>query len=185
MRPLRLIPAVIVISGICHVDAAPDSSSSPSPTPTIKSFTRGWGKGTSTSHDPISILDSFKGKAIPENGHLEKPMQSVFLSRDDRLVKVKLTNPNQYNIVFRGRQYKGDPTIKQIIKTQEDGKWKMTGQDLCGTHVRDWSLAAGESTDVLLVLGLGPVGKKEQVWALFYKEEDPTIHSECLLFEEK
>ena len=185
MAPHRFIPVVVVISGFCHAYAAPESKSSPSPTPTIKSYTGGWGKGSSSSHDPVSILDSFKGKSIPENGNIEKPIQSVFLSRDDRFVKVKLTNPNAYNIVFRGRQYKEDTTIKQIIKTQENGEWKITGRDFCGTHVRDWSLPAGQSIDVLLVLGLGPAGKKEQVWALFYKEDDPTIRSECILFEEK
>ena len=185
MAPLRFISAVIVFYGFCHAYAAPESSSSPSQTPAIKPYTVGWGTGSSSSHDPVSILDPFKGKTIPENGNIEKPIQSVFLSRDDRFVKVKLTNPNTYNIVFRGRQYKEDTTIKQIIKTQENGEWKITGRDMCGTHVRDWSLPAHKSIDVLLVLGPGPAGNKEQVWAVFYKKDDPTIRSECMLFEEK
>lgn len=142
----------------------------------------GWGKGSSSSF-PESRLDAFKGKEFPQNGELSKAITSSFVSQDDRLVIVTIKNPNDYDVFFRGRQYQKYPTIRESWKTKKDGEWKVTARDFCGTGVRDKKLEAGKSMDILITLNFPE--EKEQVWAWFYKESDPTIRSECLLFEEK
>lgn len=101
----------------------------------------------------------------------------------DRLVDVRITNPNPYRVFFFGRQYLDNKTATLTWNTWKDGQWVRAGRDWCGTGVRDWHVAPGASIDVLL--WLSPNLGAQQLLSTFYRADKPSVRSDCLLYERK
>lgn len=189
MIPLRCLFLVAVLAS-CGMAAEPE----PAPASKITSFTGGWGKGSSAGRfrEP-SRLDGLTPDELKKTGDLAQPVAVTVLSTGrpvegllnikDRIVDVRITNPNPYTIFFRGRQYRDNTTIKPIWNKLEDGAWKVAARDWCGTVVRDWEIAPGGTMDLLLTLH--PELKEQQIVGLFYKAEKPSVQSECVLYEKR
>lgn len=164
--------------------------------PKIKSYTGGWGKdsGSSVSASRLqSRLDAFTPDQLKKTADLAKPVEASFVAvgrsvegleiLKDRLVEVRVTNPNPYKAIFRGREYRTNVIISPIYKTLEDGTWKVAGADMCGTGVRDWEIEPNGTVDLMLYLH--PTLNKQQVLGKFFKADEPSIQSECVLYETK
>ncbi len=167
----------------------------PSPSPKIKSYTGGWGKSTGTiaATEPRSHLEKFTADELKKTADLDVPVGVEILSLGrvvegledikDRIVDVRITNPNPYPIFFQGRQYKENKTIKPGVNKLKDGKWIIAGRDLCGRGVRDWDIEPNGSIDIMLALD--PSFKEQQMFGIFYRVDKPSIQSECILYEKR
>ena len=167
---------------------------SPEPSPKIKDFTGGWGKASgSGSSRRESKFDNFSQDELKKAADLDIPVAITILSLGrsveglenikDRIIDVRITNPNPYPIFFQGRQYKDNKTIKPIWNKLEGAQWVLAGWNWCGTGVRDWDIEANGSIDVMLYLH--PELKEQQILGRFYKADKPSIQSDCLLYEKK
>ena len=165
-----------------------------SPPSKIKRFTGGWSKSTGPGFSlSESRLDKFTADELKKTAHLDVPVSVEVLGLGrvvegledikDRIVDVRITNPNPYPIFFQGRQYRENKTIKLGVNKLEDGKWIIAGRDLCGRGVRDWDIEPNGSIDVMLALD--PNLKEQQMFGTFYKTEKPSIQSECVLYEKR
>ena len=161
----------------------------------IKPYSQSWvkkgsGKGSSVSS---TRLQKYSQEELKKTLELDKPVVVEILSVGgavdslesikDRIIRVKITNPNPYAIFVQGRQYKDNKTIKEIWKTLKNGLWADAGWDWCGTGVRDWEISPSESIDVILTLH--PDLKEQQILGRFFKQDKPSIQSDCLLYENK
>jgi hypothetical protein len=165
----------------------------PAPSPKIKAFTGGWGKGQGTSSHAPSRLDALTPDQFKKTSDLAHPLKVTILSTGrtvegietikDRIVDVRITNPNPYTIFFRGRQYKDNKTIKPGWNKLENGVWKLAGWDSCGTGVRDWDIEPNGTMDLMLYLH--PDLKEQQILGIFFKADEPSIQSEIVLYEKR
>jgi hypothetical protein len=173
------------MSGVT-AEPTPESSSKVQP---IKGV---WGRGSGSSNSqPKSRLDGYTSNELKQTADLAKPVEVSLLSVGrtvegleeikDRIIDVRVTNPNPYTIFFRGRQYKDNKTIKPGWNKLENGVWKLAGWDWCGTHVRDWEIEPNGTVDLMLYLH--PKLKKQQILGRFFKADEPSIQSECVLYE--
>lgn len=166
------------------------------PSPETKTFTDGWSQafGSSASSSRTkSKLDYFSQDELKKSADLDFPVTITILSLGrtvegledikDRIIDVRITNPNAYSIFFQGRQYKDNKTIKPIWNKLEDGQWVLAGADWCGSGVRDWDIEANGSMDVMLYLH--PELEEQQILGRFYKADKPSIQSNCLLYEKE
>jgi hypothetical protein len=64
---------------------------------------------------------------------------------------------------------------------RKDKAWILAGWDLCGTRVRDWEIGPNESVDLLI--HLAPEFKEQQILGRFYRAGQPSVQSDCLLYE--
>lgn len=110
-------------------------------------------------------------------GRVVKGLEEI----QDRIVDVRVTNPNPYAIFFQGRQYRDNKTIKPVWGARKDGEWKIVGWDLCGTGVRDWEIEPHGSIDLMLYLH--PNLKEQRIYGRFYRVDQPSTQSECVLYE--
>lgn len=95
---------------------------------------------------------------------------------------VRITNPNPYALLFRGRQYKDSLTIVPQWNTLKNGVWTLT-MDFCGTGVRDYEVAPNATLDLMLYLH--PEFKEQQILGRFYRIDKPSMQSDCLLYEKQ
>jgi len=160
------------------------------------------GKAKSFSHtfthrapeQPRSRLSDLSTEEFKKTADLDHPVTVEVLSTGrkvegltdiaDRLVDVRITNPNPYGILFFGRQYRENKTVKLTWNTWKDGHWVRAGRDWCGTGVRDWVIPPGGSIDVLLTLA-SDLGSQQQLLSTFYRLDKPSVQSDCLLYEHK
>ena len=160
----------------------------------IQPVTGSWGSGSSRgSSRRESRLDSMSQDDLAKTTDLEFPVAVTILEKgravdglediSDRIVDVRITNPNSYPIFFQGRQYKENKTIKPRWRTLEEGHWVDAGWDWCGTGVRDWDIEANGSIEVMLYLH--PELTQQQILGRFYKADRASIQSDCLLYEKK
>ena len=160
----------------------------------IQPVTGSWGSGSSRgSSRRESRLDSLSQDDLAKTTDLEVPVAVTILEKgravdglediSDRIVDVRITNPNSYPIFFQGRQYKENKTIKPRWRTLEEGHWVDAGWDWCGTGVRDWDIEANGSIEVMLYLH--PKLTQQQILGRFYKADRASIQSDCLLYEKK
>lgn len=180
---------LILASGVSCVAADPD----PTPSPQIQAFTGGWPKGYGTGSRPTSRLDGLSPDQFKKASDLEQPVTVTTISTGrtvegleeikDRIVDVRITNPNPYTIFFRGRQYKDNKTIKPGWNKLENGVWKLAGWDWCGTGVRDWEIEPNGTVDLMLYLH--PELKEQQILGIFFKADEPCIQSETVLYEKR
>jgi len=191
MASMRFLIIFLIWSVNCIAsDATPEASSK------IKSYTGGWGKGSGSSSSGSQLpsrLDGLTSDQLKKTADLAKPVEVSILAVGrsvegieeikDRIIDVRVTNPNPYTIFFRGRQYKDNKTIKPGWNKLENGVWKLAGWDWCGTHVRDWEIEPNGTID--LMLSLHPELKEQQILGKFFKADEPSIQSECVLFETK
>ena len=169
------------------------SDPTPEPSPKIKSYTGGWGKSSGSASRPASRLDGLNPEQLKKTADLAKPVEVSILAVGrsvegieeikNRIIDVRVTNPNPYTIFFRGRQYKENRTIKPGWNKLENGVWKLAGWDWCGTHVRDWEIEPNGTINLMLYLH--PELKKQQILGRFFKADDPSIQSDCVLYESK
>lgn len=169
------------------------SDPTPEPSPKIKSYTGGWGKGSASASLSASRLDGLTPDQLKKTSDLAKPVEVSILGVGrsvegieeikDRIIDVRVTNPNPYKIFFRGRQYKDNKTIKPGWNKLENGVWKLAGWDWCGTHVRDWEIEPNGTINLMLYLH--PELREQQILGTFYKADEPSIQSEIVLFEKK
>lgn len=167
----------------------------PSPAPKVKTYIGGWGKGSGsgTSLAAPSKLDGLTPDQLKKKADLAKPLQVslVGIGRkiagladiSERVVDVRLTNPNPYPVFFRGRHYRDNTTINPTWSKWENGKWTPAGWDWCSRNTRDWEIAPGASLDVMFTLH--PELTNQQVLGTFYKSDEPSVRSECVLYERK
>jgi len=187
--PLFRLLILFFASGLPCVATEP----TPEPSPKIQVFTGAWGKGVGTSSRPTSRLDGLTPDQLKKTGDLAQPVTVKILSTGrtvegleeikDRIIDVRITNPNPYMIFFRGRQYKDNKTIKLGWNKLENGEWKLAGWDWCGTGVRDWEIEPKGTIDLMLYLH--PEIKEQQILGKFFKADEPSIQSDCLLYEKK
>lgn len=179
---------VIGILPCVSAESVPEQSSK------IQTFTGGWGKASgSGSSRRESKLDSFTPDDLKKTEELASPVTVTILSLGrsvegleeikDRIIDVRIVNPNLYAVFFQGRQYKENTTIKPRWNTLKDGAWTLAGWDWCGTGVRDWDIEPNGSIDVMLYLH--PELKEQQILGRFYRTDRPSIQSDCLLYERK
>ncbi len=144
------------------------------------------------SDPPKSRRDNFSEEEWKKTTELDRPVTVEILSTGrkieglaeaaERLVDVRITNPNPYGIFFFGRQYGENKTVTLTWNTWKDGHWVRAGRDWCGTGVRDWDIPAGGSIDVLLSLSPN-LGPRQQLLSTFYRADKPSVQSDCLLYE--
>jgi hypothetical protein len=170
-------------------------ASDPTPEPPLKirSYTGGWGKDSGSASMPTSRLDGLAPDQPKKTADLDKPVEASILAIGrsvegieeikDRIIDVRVTNPNPYTIFFRGRQYKNNKTIMPGWNKLENGVWKPAGWDWCGTHVRDWEIEPNGM--IKLMLYLHPELKAQQILGRFFKADEPSIQSDCVLYETK
>jgi len=186
MHPLRLLILVLASSLPC---AAEEATSAPSSK--IQTFTGGWGKGSGSSSGPTSRLNELTLDQFKKTADLPQPVTVEILSKGrtvegieeikERIVDIRITNPNPYTIFFQGRQYRDNKTIKPRWKKMEEGNWVDAGWDWCGTGVRDWDIEAKGSIEVMLYLH--PELSDQQILGRFYRVDRPSMQSDCLLYE--
>jgi len=152
-----------------------------------------WGpfKRVGVSASPQSRLSELRPEDYKKSADLDVPVIVTVLSVgrvvkgleeiQDRIVDVRVTNPNPYAIFFQGRQYRDNKTIKPGWGTRKDGEWKIVGWDLCGTGIRDWEIEPHGSIDLMLYLH--PDLKEQRIYGRFYRVDQPSTQSECLLYE--
>jgi hypothetical protein len=166
----------------------------PEPSPSVQPVKGAWGRGSGSSSPPRSRLDGYPPSELKQTADLAKPVEVSLLSVGrtvegleeikDRIIDVRVTNPNPYTIFFRGRQYKDNKTITPGWNKLEHGVWALAGwDDFCGTHVRDWEIEPNGTVDLMLYLH--PTLKKQQILGRFFKADEPSIQSECVLYETK
>lgn len=166
------------------------------PSPETKTFTDGWSQAfgsSASSSRHKSRLDHFSQDELKKSADLDFPVTITILSLGrtvegledikDRIIDIRITNPNSYSIFFQGRQYKDNKTIKPIWNKLKDGQWVLAGADWCGSGVRDWDIEANGSIDVMLYLH--PELEEQQILGRFYKADQPSIQSNCLLYEKE
>jgi len=185
-RKVLILPFVAFL----HASAEPG----PTPSATIHSYTGGWSKATAAANSlSQSRLDKLSPSELNKYAELDSPVTVIVLSVGrlvqgledikERIVDVRITNPNPYSIFFQGRQYRENKTIKPKLNKLKDGKWTLAGRDLCGRGVRDWVIEPNASIDVML--SLDPELKEQQLVGTFYRVDKPSIQSDCLLYEKK
>lgn len=187
MNHARLL-TVFLASGFSCIATEP----SPTPSPEIQAFTAGWGKASGSSSRSASRLDGLTSDQLKKTADLDIPVAVAILEKgrvveglediSERIVDVRITNPNSYPIFFRGRQYMENKTIQPRWRSLKEGHWVDAGWDWCGTGVRDWDVEANGNIEVMLYLH--PELSQQQILGRFYKTDRPSIQSDCLLYEE-
>lgn len=172
--------------------AAPESHSAE--TGKAKSFSHTYTYTHRAAEPPRSRLSDVSPEDLKKTAELDHPVTVEILSTArkvegltniaDRLVDVRITNPNPYALFFPGRRYLGNVTAKLTWKAWKDGQWVKAGSDWCGTGVQDWVIPPGASTDVLLWLAPN-LGSQQQLLSTFYRLDKPSVQSDCLLYEHK
>lgn len=188
MSPLRFLILFLAGNLLCAA-AEPD----PGPSPKTQALTGGWGKSYGTGSRPASRLDGLTPDQFKKTSDLAQPVTVTTLSTGrtvegieeikERIIDVRITNPNSYAIFFRGRQYKDNKTIKSGWNKLENGVWKLAGWDWCGTGVRDWEIEPNGTMDLMLYLH--PELKEQQILGTFFKADEPSVQFETVLYEKR
>ncbi len=145
---------------------------------------KGPGSGTSKLAD-LSILkkdaelDAPVAVRIVSLGRKVEGLESI----KERIVDVKITNPNPYAVFFRGRQYRDNKTIKPRWNALKDGVWTEAGWDWCERGARDWIVEPGGEIEVMLYLHSEL--KEQQILGRFYRVDNSSVQSDCLLYEKE
>lgn len=195
MSPLRLLASVLLIlASQAAISVASDATGTPEPSK-IRSFTGGWGKGTGHASSQLgnSRLYDLPSDAFKKTAELDAPVRVEILEVGriveglegikDRIIDVKITNPNPYPIFFQGRQYRDNSTIKPGWRTLRDGVWVDAAWDWCRRSTRDWDLEPNGS--MKLMIYLHPQFKEQQIVGRFYRTDQPSVQSDCLLYEKQ
>lgn len=180
------IGVLVILSTSLHAESPTDTLPDIEP---VKTF---WGSGSSVGAQRVtSRLYKLKPEEYKKSADLDAPVAVTILSTgrlvkglekiQDRIVDVRVTNPNPYAIFFQGRQYLDNKTIKPVWGALKDGEWKIVGWDWCGTGIRDWEIEPHGSIDLMLYLH--PDLPEQRIYGRFYRVSQPSVQSEYLLYE--
>lgn len=187
MLPARIL-LLLTIGALPCLSAKPV----PEPPPKIKTFKSGEGSIAIASRCE-SRLDNFTPDDLKKTAELDISVTITILSISrsvegleeikNRIIDVRIVNPNPYPVFFQGRQYKENKTIIPRWNTLKGDVWTLAGWDWCGTGVRDWDIEPNGSIDVMIYLH--PELKQQQILGRFYRIDRPSTQSDCLLYEKK
>jgi len=185
-RAFTIIGILALLPLSLHAESPTDTQPDTMP---VKTF---WGSGSSVGAQRVtSRLYKLKPEEYKKSADLDTPVAVTVLSVgrvvkglekiQDRIVDVRVTNPNPYAIFFQGRQYLDNKTIKPVWGALKDGEWKIVGWDWCGTGIRDWEIEPHGSIDLMLYLN--PDLQEQRIYGWFYRVDQPSVQSEYLLYE--